>query len=372
MVAKSVGGITFLNIEIAEMNSHPVNEYVTLAVGGLLFTLNKASIDRFPDSFLANLVKPVWKTIGEDPIVIERDGELFHYISDYIRYGVLPRDMSGRLMIDDATRKRLIVEANYFQLSELAKECEEQGDSDVDCFPHLKLRYLIGGAIENCKTSTQPNWTVPAEVVRLDVEVEEAPSEEYERFAKLLGYVIAPFCITGKLDTKEFDTEDEDEAEYYRVYKSSSMGKLNMDELLADANLSPFGKGFETVVDTDVRHSYEIDLSKSEIYPAIYNSSVNIRSLNNDHANQQLDVRPYKLVIYKEGGHFEAHRDTVRGEGHIGTLVLILNSTYTGGELEVTHGGRTEVVTGPYSWVAMYGDCLHKINPVTSGTRVSH
>ena len=63
--------------------------------------------------------------------------------------------------------------------------------------------------------------------------------------------------------------------------------------------------------------------------------------------------------------------DTVRGEGHIGTLVLILNSDYTGGELEVTHNGHTEVVTGPYSWVAMYGDCLHKINPVTSGTRVS-
>ena len=66
-----------------------------------------------------------------------------------------------------------------------------------------------------------------------------------------------------------------------------------------------------------------------------------------------------------------AHRDTVRGDGHIGTLVLILNSEYTGGELEITHSGQTEVVTGPYSWVAMYGDCLHKINPVTSGTRVS-
>ena len=85
----------------------------------------------------------------------------------------------------------------------------------------------------------------------------------------------------------------------------------------------------------------------------------------------RLTVRPYKLVIYKESGHFDAHRDTVRGDGHIGTLVIILNSEYTGGELEVTHGGRTEVVTGPYNWVAMYGDCLHKINPVTSGTRVS-
>jgi hypothetical protein len=87
--------------------------------------------------------------------------------------------------------------------------------------------------------------------------------------------------------------------------------------------------------------------------------------------NRPVLARLYKLVIYQEGGHFDQHRDTVRGDGHIGTVVAILNSEYTGGELEITHGDKTEVVTGPYNWVAMYGDCLHKINPVTSGTRVS-
>lgn len=61
----------------------------------------------------------------------------------------------------------------------------------------------------------------------------------------------------------------------------------------------------------------------------------------------------------------------MRDEDHIGTLVVTLNSEYTGGELEVTHHGHTESVTGPYSWVALYGDCLHQIKPVTSGTRVS-
>ena len=363
-----------LNISFAEMSGQPFNEYVTFSVGGLLFTLNKANINRFPDTFLANLVKPVWKTYGEDPIVIERDGELFFYIADYIRYGVLPRDKSSRLMIDDATRKRLILEADYFQLFELVKECKEQSDAEINCFPHMNLRNMIEGAIENCKKSTQTNWTVPAEVVHLDIEEatgEAAPIEEYERFAKLLGHITAPFCITGKLDTNEFEEEDEDEVDYYRVYKSSSMGKLNMEELLAEATLSPFGKGSETVVDTSVRHSYEIDLSHLETYAIDPDCAADISSLNSDRDNQALTFRPYKLAIYKEGGHFEAHRDTVRGEEHIGTLVLILNSEYTGGELEVTHGDRTVVVTGPYSWVAMYGDCLHKINPVTSGTRVS-
>jgi hypothetical protein len=50
------------------------------------------------------------------------------------------------------------------------------------------------------------------------------------------------------------------------------------------------------------------------------------------------------------------HCNTVHNCCHMGTVVVILNSKYTGGELEITHGGRTEVVTGPYNWVAMYGD----------------
>ena len=87
--------------------------------------------------------------------------------------------------------------------------------------------------------------------------------------------------------------------------------------------------------------------------------------------NRNLVLKPYKLVIYKEGGHFDVHRDTVRDENHIGTLVLILHSDYTGGELEITHGGHSVSVSGGGNWVAMYGDALHTIRPVTSGTRVS-
>ena len=86
-----------------------------------------------------------------------------------------------------------------------------------------------------------------------------------------------------------------------------------------------------------------------------------------------LTLHPKCLVVQKEG--FSQEQSSVlqstNHTGLIGKLVVILNSEYTGGELEVTHNGHTEVVTGLYNWVAMYGDCLHKINPVTSGTRVS-
>ena len=156
-----------------------------------------------------------------------------------------------------------------------------------------------------------------------------------------------------------------------QLLKSSTIDSLNIPELLAEATQSSFGKGTHTVVDTIVRDSVEL--------PA---SSLNVDTLQwivqeltpKIHWNQQkagLELRPHKLVIYQEGGHFNAHRDTVRGEGHIGTVVLILNSDYTGGELEIVHAGETVSVTGAYRWVAMYGDCLHQIKPVTSGTRVS-
>jgi hypothetical protein len=155
------------------------------------------------------------------------------------------------------------------------------------------------------------------------------------------------------------------------IFRTSTLGALSIPELLAECEQSAFGRGTETVFDPAVRQSWELPAAK-----------VHARTLQKlefylKHGAQALaphydvELRPYKLVIYQEGGHFDAHRDTVRGDGHIGTLVLILNSTYSGGELEITHNGQTEVVTGPYSWVAMYGDCLHKINPVTSGTRVS-
>jgi len=85
----------------------------------------------------------------------------------------------------------------------------------------------------------------------------------------------------------------------------------------------------------------------------------------------KLELRPYKLVIYQEGGHFSEHRDSVRGENHIGTLVYILNSEFAGGELVVRRNDTEMWISEPGEWIAMYGDCPHRVNPVTSGTRVS-
>lgn len=58
-----------------------------------------------------------------------------------------------------------------------------------------------------------------------------------------------------------------------------------------------------------------------------------------------------------------------RDEGTIGTLVVVLNSPYSCGELEVTYGGHTETVTGAGSWIAFSNDCHLKMNCVATGSR---
>ena len=177
-----------------------------------------------------------------------------------------------------------------------------------------------------------------------------------------LKEVWTPFCITGKLSLSFYDRSFPTNN---KIYKSSSFSKLNVPELIADATATDQG------LSTEPRRVFEIKAKKLDIITSMFiNLHTRIEALA---PHLKLSKHPSKLVIHLEGFSQDwapvlppTHR-----KGHIGTLVVILNSTYTGGELEVTHGGRTEVVTGPYSWVAMYGDCLHKINPVTSGTRVS-
>jgi hypothetical protein len=91
-----------------------------------------------------------------------------------------------------------------------------------------------------------------------------------------------------------------------------------------------------------------------------------------------LILRPYKLHIYKVGGHFKGHVDTPHDSlRQVATLVLQLPSGFKGGELVVTHGGKTQVMDGSVSlsrsikWVALFPDCTHSVNRVTSGVRLT-
>lgn len=61
-----------------------------------------------------------------------------------------------------------------------------------------------------------------------------------------------------------------------------------------------------------------------------------------------------------------------RSEITVGTVEVMLNSEFTGGELQIISDGHTtELKTRPYSWVAVHADVQCGVLPVASGTRVS-
>jgi hypothetical protein len=84
----------------------------------------------------------------------------------------------------------------------------------------------------------------------------------------------------------------------------------------------------------------------------------------------------YKLLVYDEGAFFKAHRDTEKTEGMFGTLLIVLPSPHTGGELVVRHADREVTIdlsadeVAEIKFAAFYADCEHAVLPVTSGNRV--
>jgi hypothetical protein len=150
--------------------------------------------------------------------------------------------------------------------------------------------------------------------------------------------------------------------------------------LISKSQSAPFGKGKQTIVDTDVRRAWQIDGSlvtlndkwTAEILPALV-SDVCIK-LGVKHEN--VDAKLYKLLCYEKGGHFKKHRDTEKEPGMFGTLIVQLPSEHRGGDLVIEHIGRRvykmdEASADVMRYVAFYADCEHSLEEVTDGIRLT-
>ena len=59
-------------------------------VGGIQYVVSRSLLEMFPDTMLASLASPRWTSTVTDgetpkPIFIDRNGERFQYILDYMR-----------------------------------------------------------------------------------------------------------------------------------------------------------------------------------------------------------------------------------------------------------------------------------------------
>ncbi|MEZ6103912.1 MAG: hypothetical protein R3E01_33650 [Pirellulaceae bacterium] len=117
---------------------------------------------------------------------------------------------------------------------------------------------------------------------------------------------------------------------------------------------APYGKGTDTVVDTDVRRVWELDPKKFQLTNPKWHDLVALIVDDVKGAmglgGQKLVSHLYKLLVYEEGSSFLPHRDGEKLDRMVATLVIGLPAVHEGGELVVSHNGRPRKPIASLIW----------------------
>jgi hypothetical protein len=151
--------------------------------------------------------------------------------------------------------------------------------------------------------------------------------------------------------------------------------------LIATCRVAPYGKGTETLVDTRVRKTFELDPQKFRL-GAEWNSAIAdaTRTITQSLGlpADRLEARLYKLLVYEKGGFFLPHRDSEKHDRMVASLIVVLPNPFEGGRLIVRHGvakhklAFEEAAAGKSAcFAAFYADCEHEVERVTSGVRIA-
>ncbi|RAH45362.1 uncharacterized protein BO95DRAFT_453568 [Aspergillus brunneoviolaceus CBS 621.78] len=128
-------------------------------------------------------------------------------------------------------------------------------------------------------------------------------------------------------------------------------------QMIEQAHQAPYGKGSETIIDTSVRNTWELNSDQFELRRPNWNT-VLVRVVADVARELDLDstvhAELYKMLIYKEGAMFKPHTDTEKAPGMVATLVI-----------DVVH--EVLPVTSGYRWVLTYNLALYASQPRPAG-----
>ena len=152
------------------------------------------------------------------------------------------------------------------------------------------------------------------------------------------------------------------------------------EALVAGAELAPYGRGGDTLVDTSVRRTWQVDAAQVRLTGRKWAedlASVVERVRVGLAVAGAIEAQLYKLLIYDTGSFFVSHRDTEKAPGMFATLVVVLPCDYSGGELIIRHRGEEARVDlhrdepSEAAFAAFYADCRHEVLPIASGYRLA-
>jgi hypothetical protein len=124
---------------------------VKFNVGGKHFEVSRALIEQNPDTMLSKMISEVWEKEPEKPMFIDRDGDMFAHVLNYLRYGSIELSTT----IPQAMFKR---ELDYYgiHLNEFAVQQQSIAEitrSLYNKFADEKMKYNMFTLAVECNNS---------------------------------------------------------------------------------------------------------------------------------------------------------------------------------------------------------------------------
>src|SRR3954467_8787955 len=133
---------------------------------------------------------------------------------------------------------------------------------------------------------------------------------------------------------------------------------------------APYGKGEKTLVDTKVRRVWRMEPDRFSLTNPDWNRFIaeTVARVQGELGleKRKLESHLYDLLLYEPGSFFLPHRDGEKLDRMVATLVIVLPSSFQGGELVVRHDGQEQTVDFSSDknlfrihFAAFYADCEH-------------
>ncbi|KAL5528027.1 hypothetical protein ACEPAF_7163 [Sanghuangporus sanghuang] len=178
-----------------------------------------------------------------------------------------------------------------------------------------------------------------------------------------------------------------------------------LEKLMQACDPATFGHGDENVYDESVRKAGKLDTDKfaskfnpfdirvegSEVvnildavkFGLLWGDEIRSELRNDDDLSlaKQIKAELYKLNVYGKDGFFKSHKDTPRATNMFGSLVIVLPTPHTGGELVFRHKSKewtfdpasaiSKATVPSIVYAAFFSDVEHEVLPVKEGYRVT-
>ena len=169
------------------------------------------------------------------------------------------------------------------------------------------------------------------------------------------------------------------------VIDVEGVGELGLPVTVAQAKQlrlvarpAKYGHGGNTILDRRVRDTWEVPRSRARIDQRRWNKTLRpmLDAIRDDlalPAASNLTARLHSILVYEPGQFFAPHQDSEKNDEMIGTLVVMLPSRSSGGDLVVEHrkqSVRYAASATSLTFVAFYADTRHEVLPVETGYRV--